>query len=118
MPQQRYDDELLRRLRNDIPLDGLIQHLGWPCKQRQGKFVFVCPACNETESDVNPRTNLGRCFHCGTNFNPIDFTMLTENATSVTPSRSSYHSCHDSGIVHRKTRPGPGDHRSCFYSHP
>ena len=75
MPHERYDDELLRRLRNDIPVDWLIRHLGWPSKIRTGQFVFVCPHCNETQSAVNPRTNLGRCFHCGTNFNPIDFTM-------------------------------------------
>ena len=75
MSHKRYDDELLRRLRNDIPIDWLIKHLGWPCKMRSGSFVFVCPRCNETQSAVNPRTNLGRCFHCKTNFNPIDFTI-------------------------------------------
>ena len=75
MSHQRYDDELLRRLRNDIPVDGLIKHLGWPNKMRSGSVVFVCPRCNETQSAVNPRTNLGRCFACETNFNPIDFTI-------------------------------------------
>ncbi len=75
MPHERYDDELLRRLRNDIPVDWLIRHLGWPSKIRTGQFVFVCPHCNETQSAVNPRTNLGRCFRCETNFNPIDFTI-------------------------------------------
>lgn len=75
MSHKRYDDELLRRLRNDIPIDWLIKHLDWPCKMRSGSFVFVCPRCNESQSAVNPRTNLGRCFHCKTNFNPIDFTI-------------------------------------------
>ena len=75
MSHQRYDDDFLRRLRNDIPIAWLIQQLDWPCKTRQGRFVFLCPRCNETESSVNPRTNLARCFHCETNFNPIDFTM-------------------------------------------
>jgi len=75
MAHERYDDEFLRRLRNDIPIARLIQHLGWPCKTRDGRFAFLCPHCHETESAVNPRTNLGRCFHCGTNFNPIDFTI-------------------------------------------
>ena len=54
MPDQRYDDELLRRLRNEIPIARLIQHLRWPCKTRDGKFVFLCPRCQETESAVNP----------------------------------------------------------------
>ena len=75
MSHQRYDDEFLRRLRNDIPLAWLLQHPQWPCKTREGRFVFLCPCCNESESSVNPRTNLGRCFHCETNYNPIDFTM-------------------------------------------
>ena len=75
MSHQRYDDELPRRLRNDIPIASLIKHLAWSCKIRDGRFVFLCPHCNETESSVNPRTNLGRCFRCETNFNPIDFTM-------------------------------------------
>ena len=75
MSDQRYDDEFLRRIRNAIPMAQLIQHLGWPCKVREGRFVFLCPRCQETESAVNPRTNLGRCFHWETNFNPIDFTI-------------------------------------------
>ncbi len=73
MPRKRYDDELLRRLRNEIPIDWLIRHVGWPNKQRDGKIVFVCPRCGEADSAVKRDTNLGRCFHCDTNFNPIDF---------------------------------------------
>jgi DNA primase len=75
MSDQRYDDEFLKRLRNDIPISKVIQHLDWPCKVRDGRFVFLCPRCQETESAVNPRTNLGRCFFCETNYNPIDFTI-------------------------------------------
>ena len=72
---RRFDDDLLRRLRNEIPIDWLVRHLNWPHKTRDGRFVFVCPRCNESESAINPMTNLGRCFRCETNFNPIDFTM-------------------------------------------
>lgn len=75
MSDQRYDDEFLKRLRNDIPITKVIQHLDWPCKVRDGRLVFLCPRCQETESAVNPRTNLGRCFRCETNFNPLDFTI-------------------------------------------
>lgn len=78
MPDKRYDAELLRRLRNEIPIDWLIKHLAWPSKQRQGRFVFLCPDCKETESAIKRQTNLGRCFHCHRNFNPIDFTMITQ----------------------------------------
>ena len=78
MRHKPYDAELLRRLRNEIPIDWLITHLDWPCKQRQGRFVFLCPDCNETDSAIKRETNLGRCFHCQRNFNPIDFTMITQ----------------------------------------
>ncbi len=75
MSQKRYDDEFLRRLRNEIPIDWLIRHLGWPNKRREGQFVFLCPRCSETVSAIKRDTNLGRCFRCETNFNPIDFTI-------------------------------------------
>ena len=75
---KRYSAELLRRLRNEIPIDWLISYLRWPHKRRNGQFVFVCPLCSESESDVNPKTNLGRCFHCERNFNPIEFTMAVQ----------------------------------------
>ncbi len=75
MPRQRYSNELLRRLRNDIPTDRVIKHFEWPNKQRQGRFVFLCPECHETESGIHRETNLGHCFHCDANFNPIDFAM-------------------------------------------
>lgn len=77
--RKRFDDELLRRLRNDIPIDWFIKHIDWPNKQRDGRFVFVCPSCGESETAVKRETNLGRCFHCKTNFNPIDFTMAADN---------------------------------------
>jgi DNA primase len=69
--------QLLYRLRNEIPLERLIaHHLEWPSKHQEGKFCFVCPRCSESLTAVNPRTNLGRCFHCEVNFNTIDFVML------------------------------------------
>jgi len=73
MSRKYYDKQFVRRLRNEIPIDGLIESIGWPSKQRDGRFVFVCPACGEMESAVKRETNLGRCFNCKTNFNPIDF---------------------------------------------
>jgi predicted RNA-binding Zn-ribbon protein involved in translation (DUF1610 family) len=70
-----FSDELLRRLRNDLAFESLFAHLDWPHKQRDGQLAFVCPKCGEYRSAVNPRTNLGRCFWCRTNFNPIDFVI-------------------------------------------
>ncbi len=78
-----FDDDLLRRLRNDISWPLLLKQLQWPHKQRQGQLAFLCPCCREYVSAVNPRTNLGRCFHCETNFNPIDFTMVAQQCDFV-----------------------------------
>jgi hypothetical protein len=78
-----FPDDLLRRLRNEILWTALLRRLAWPHKSRDGQLVFLCPRCNECRSDVNRRTNLGRCFHCGTNFNPIDLTMAARGCDFV-----------------------------------
>ena len=79
-----FDDHFQRHLRNDISWELLLTQLRWPHKQRQGQLAFLCPRCHEYLSAVNPRTNLGRCFYCQTNFNPIDFTMVVEECDFVT----------------------------------
>ncbi len=76
--------ELLYRLRNEIAIPDLLTHLNWPHKRREGRFVFLCPHCGEFLSAVNSRTNLGRCFACERNFNPIDLTMLIQKVDFVT----------------------------------
>jgi hypothetical protein len=78
-----YDDQFLRRLRNEIAWPSLLKQLHWPHKMRQGQLAFLCPRCQEFHSAVNPRTNLGRCFHCETNFNPIDLTMAVRDCDFV-----------------------------------
>lgn len=75
--------QLLYRLRNEIPVADLLVRLQWPHKQRDGRFVFLCPACGEFLTATNPRTNLGRCFACEQNFNPIDLVMLIEQVDFV-----------------------------------
>ena len=82
MPRN-FHPEFVRRLRNEIPIDWLIKHLGWPNKRRDGQFIFLCPRCNESVSDIKRETNLGRCFHCETNFNPIDFTIAAREMDFV-----------------------------------
>ncbi len=83
MPQY-FDEQLLRRLRNRISWSGLLHQLDWPHKRRQKQLAFLCPSCHEYLSAVNPRTNLGRCFACKTNFNPIDLTMAVQRCDFVT----------------------------------
>lgn len=75
--------QLLYRLRNEIPVADLLVRLQWPHKRRDGRFVFLCPACGEFLTATNPRTNLGRCFACERNFNPIDLVMLIEHVDFV-----------------------------------
>ena len=81
--QPCFPAHLLRRLRNEIDFNRLFTELRWPHKRRNNQLVFVCPSCRETQSAVNPRTNLARCFHCETNYNPIDFTMAVQHCNFV-----------------------------------
>ena len=79
-----FTDRLLRRLRNEIFWKLLLTRLNWPYKDRHGQLAFLCPHCREYQSAVNPRTNLGRCFHCETTFNPIEITMAVQDCDFVT----------------------------------
>jgi DNA primase len=76
--------ELLYRLRNEITIPDLLVRLDWPHKRREGRFVFLCPQCGEFLTAANPRTNLGRCFACERNFNPIDLVMVIQGVDFVT----------------------------------
>ena len=67
--------ELLRVLRNDLPMPVTFQRLGKQApyfKTVEGRFRFQCPHCAETLAVVNPRNNLAHCFGCGRNINNID----------------------------------------------
>ncbi len=67
----------LRRLRNEIEMTMFIADiLRLEHRWCDNRFRFLCPLCNEFNTAVNPKTNLGRCFRCKRNFNPIDLVML------------------------------------------
>jgi hypothetical protein len=73
--------DLLRRLRNDLPMRITIAALdreGPPSKIRDGRFVFLCPACGEMLVAVNPRNNLAHCFACQRNFNNLDLLLALD----------------------------------------
>ena len=76
--------ELLYRMRNEISIPDLLTRLDWPHKHREGRFVFLCPQCGEFLTAINSRTNLGRCFACERNFNPIDLVMVIQGVDFVT----------------------------------
>lgn len=66
---------LLRRIRNDLPMSVTIASLGHeapPSKFSEGHFRFLCPHCGEMKATVNPKNNLAHCFCCGQNLNNID----------------------------------------------
>jgi DNA primase len=83
MPK-RFRKELLYQLRNHIAIDRVLSQLEWPHKHREGRYCFLCPLCEEFLTAVNPRTNLGRCFRCQCNFNPIDLVMAIRQYDFVT----------------------------------
>lgn len=71
--------ELLREIRNDLPMRLTIVRLGCHgpiAKQSDGYFRFQCPGCGELRATVNPRNNLAHCFSCQANYNNIDLMML------------------------------------------
>ena len=82
--RRRYTPQMLKALRNDVNIDHVIADvLDWPSKISEGQFRFLCPICSEFNSATNPKTNLGRCFRCEKNFNPIEFTMLAHQCEFV-----------------------------------
>src|SRR5271166_5503609 len=73
--------DLLRRLRNDLPMPVTIAALGRegpPAKMSEGYFRFVCPGCGEMRATVNPRNNLAHCFCCQKNLNNIDLLLTLD----------------------------------------
>ena len=69
------DADLLRRIRNDLPMAVTIAALGRegpPSKMSAGYFRFLCPQCGQMRATVNPRNNLAHCFDCKKNLNNID----------------------------------------------
>jgi len=73
--------DLLRRIRNDLPMPVTIAALGRegpPGKISEGYFRFVCPRCGEMRATVNPRNNLAHCFSCQQNLNNIDLLLTLD----------------------------------------
>lgn len=78
----RLSREILRKLRNEIPLEDLIANiLKIPYKYSEGYFRFLCPICDEFHTATKRETNLARCFRCRRNFNPIDIVMSYSGLT-------------------------------------
>jgi len=73
---EHYSAYLLRRLRNQIPIDAVIADLlKLEVKNDHNILRFRCPLCYNFHTATNHKTNLARCFDCQKNFNPIDMVM-------------------------------------------
>jgi hypothetical protein len=76
-----FNADLLRRIRNDLPMAVTIAALGRegpPAKMSEGYFRFLCPHCSEMLATVNPKNNLAHCFCCKKNLNNIDLLLTLE----------------------------------------
>ena len=70
-----YTDGFLRRLRNEVDIDLVINRLRLETRDSKKILRFRCPVCHGFHTATNPKTNLARCFDCQLNFNPIDLVM-------------------------------------------
>ena len=76
-----FSKDLLRRIRNDLPMPITVAALGRhgpPAKRSDGYFRFLCPRCGEMLATVNPRNNLAHCFACKKNLNNIDLLLTLD----------------------------------------
>ena len=81
---RRFTSNELYMIRNLIPIRQVIEDiLAIPSKDIEGVFRFVCPCCYESNTAVNPKTNLCRCFLCERNFNTIDIVMTDRKLSFV-----------------------------------
>ena len=71
----------LWQIRNRVAIDRVLRDVQLPVKWSEGYLRFLCPLCREFHTATNPKTNLGRCFRCERNFNPIDLVMVVERCT-------------------------------------
>ncbi len=73
--------ELLRRIRNDLPMSVTIAALGRqgpPAKMSEGYFRFLCPGCGEMLATVNPATTSPTASPAKRNLNNIDLLLTLD----------------------------------------
>ena len=79
-----YSAHFLRMLRNQIPIDEVINNL-LKLQVRNDRHIlrFRCPLCDNFHTATNHKTNLARCFDCQKNFNPIDLVITVAKCNFV-----------------------------------
>ena len=81
---KHYSANLLRMLRNQIPIDEVITDLlNLEVRNVNAIRRFRCPLCHNFHTATNQKTNLARCFDCQKNFNPIDLVMTVGKCSFV-----------------------------------
>ncbi len=81
---KHYTADFLRMLRNQIPIDEVINNLlNLEVRNARGRFRFRCPLCHGFHTATNHVTNMARCFDCQKNFNPIDLVMTVGKCSFV-----------------------------------
>lgn len=81
---KHYSANLLRMLRNQIPIDEVITDLlNLKVRNVNAILRFRCPLCHNFHTATNHDTNLARCFDCQKNFNPIDLVMTVGKCNFV-----------------------------------
>ena len=79
-----YSANLLRMLRNKIPINEVITDLlNLKVRYVNSTMRFRCPLCHNFHTATNHDTNLARCFDCQKNFNPIDLVMTVARCSFV-----------------------------------
>ena len=116
MIKRHFTNHELYILRNDIPIDALIEKtLCIPSRIAEGCFRFLCPSCKEFNTAVNPETNLARCFRCEENFNTIDLVMIIRKSDFVESVRflQGYHKRYSTtqNDDYRKATTGSATHK-------
>jgi hypothetical protein len=80
----RYAPALLRRIRNEIPIDQVITRL-LQLELRNVRRIlrFHCPLCCSFHTATHQKTNLARGFDCRKNFNPIYMVMTVGKCSFI-----------------------------------
>ena len=78
-----YTDGFLRRLRNEVDIDLVINRLRLETRPSKKIVRFRCQVCHGFHTATNPKTYLARCFDCRLNFNPIDLVMAVSACSFV-----------------------------------
>ena len=79
----RIDDSEIKRLKEEIAVQRLVEASGIELKKAGKDFAGVCPFHEDDTASlvVTPMKNLWHCFGCGAAGGPIDWVMKTKGVS-------------------------------------